>query len=189
MKFLKLGLAAVLATVCLAGYSGAWAGDGRRTLIYISPQEYAHETNLRFHFINYWFSQGEYLEPIALESLKPVLGESAMCRGNLAADLVVMLSPGMFYNPYMTTFYGKVVARAFSGSGRLIGTYQAKVERQGFLDVMPENQIKATYRAAMTEVVRQMQLDAALQPLIAQGLPESETRMPCGMVAILPQPR
>ena len=186
MNIGKSWLRLVLMMALTTGTLAAQAADAVRALVFIPPQEYAHETLLRLHFINYWFSQGEVVEPVVLQSLKPVFGETAICSGNRAADAVVMIQPYMFYNPYMTTFYGKIEARVFSGSGKLIASYKAKVEHSGYLDVLPREQIKVTYQAAMSEVVRQMQADSVLQAFMAQGVPDSETRMPCGMVAILP---
>jgi len=114
-----------------------------------------------------------------------LFAETSMCDSGGAADLIVWIKPHMFYNPHMTVFYGKIVAEVFSGSGKPLATYKAKAQRNGFLDVQPAQQIKATYRDAMREIVRKMRADTSLMALSEHGLPESETRMPCNMVAVL----
>ena len=162
------------------------AAPATRGLIYIDPQEYTHEIKLWHFYYGYWFSQGEAVEPIALAALQPLFAETAMCEGNEAGDVVVWIKPKMFYNPHMTTFYGKIMARVYSGSGKLIGQYKGEAQNTGFLDVYPEYKVQATYAAAMRKVVQQMKNDAALQGVLDKGVPESETRMPCSMVSILP---
>ncbi len=93
MKLNRFFLTTVLAFVLVTVTVAAQAAEAARALIYIGPQHYAHETLLRHYYLHYWFSQGEVLEPIALEALKPVLGKTAMCQDNSAADVVVMLTP------------------------------------------------------------------------------------------------
>ena len=178
MALLWLGL-------CNASFAAEAAPVGR-ALIYIDPQEYTHEIKLWHFYYDYWFSQGRAVEPVALDALKPLFAETAMCKGNNAADILIWIKPGMFYNPHMTTFYGKIVAKVYSGSGKPVATYKANVQHGGYLDVLPKEQVKAAYQAAMQKIVGRMQADRALQALIARGLPESETRMPCSMVAVLP---
>lgn len=178
MALLWLGL-------CNASFAAEAAPVGR-ALIYIDPQEYAHEIKLWHFYYGYWFSQGRAVEPVALDALGPLFAKTAMCEGNNAADILIWIKPGMFYNPHMTTFYGKIVAKVYSGSGKPVATYKADVQHGGFLDVMPAEQVKTTYQAAMRKIVGQMQSDTALQALIGRGLPESETRMPCSMVTVLP---
>lgn len=186
---MKLTALVWISALWLGLCGAAQAAPTGRALIYISPQEYSHEVKLGHFYYNYWFSQGKAVKPIALDALKPLFAETAMCEGNAAADVVIWIKPRMFYNPRMTTFYGKIVAQVHSGSGKPIATYTANAQRDGFLDVKPAERVRATYQAAMQEIVRQMQSDATLQALIAQGVPESETRMPCGMVTVLPPAR
>ncbi|HEY3326484.1 MAG TPA: hypothetical protein VGK14_04870 [Novimethylophilus sp.] len=174
----------MLLGLCIASFAARSAPAGR-VLVYISPQEYAHEIKLWHFYYNYWFSQGRAIEPVALDALQPMFADIAMCDGNKAADVVVWIKPHMFYNPRMTVYYGTVVADVYSGSGKPVATYKADVQHNGYLDVLPAAQINATYRAAMQEIVRQMQADNAMQALVSQGLPASETAMPCSMVTIL----
>jgi hypothetical protein len=165
--------------------SYAPAAPAGHTLVYIDPQEYEHETRLFQYYYAYWFNQGEAVEPIALDVLRPVLGDVAMCEGNQAADLVVWLKPRMFYNPKMTTYYATMEARVYSGSGGFLGIYKEEAQRSGFLDVRPAEQIARAYRMAMQKVATKLQADAAVKALVEQGLPKDKTAMPCSMVTII----
>ena len=157
-----------------------------RVLVYISPQEYTHDIKLWHFYYSYWFNQGSVIEPIALETLRPVFADVGMCSGNKASDMVVWIKPRMFYNPHMTVYYGSILANVYSGSGKFLGAYKGEAQRNGFLDVKPAQQISAAYRGALQDMVRKMQADGALQTLAMQGLAANETAMPCSMVAILP---
>lgn len=163
--------------------------DKGKALIYISPDEYEHPIKLWHFYYDYWFSQGKALEPVALETLKPGFTETGMCESNKAADVLIWLKPRMFYNPHMTRFYGNVVAHVYSGSGKHLATYQSKVERNGYLDILPATQVSTVYRMAMQDLLAQMRQDGELQKLVAEGLPQSETAMPCSMVTITPLTR
>lgn len=167
----------------------SYATPATRALIYIDPLEYTHEIKLWHFYYDYWFSQGKTVEPIALAALAPLFSESSMCEGGKAADVVVWIKPHMFYNPHMTTFYGTIVAQVYSGNGRLLGRYKAEAERRGFLDVYPLQKVQEAYTAPMQEVARLIQADVNLQAMLAQGLPASETRLPCGVVPVLPAVR
>jgi hypothetical protein len=182
MKFNKwIWLALMLPAWC----GVAHADPVKRVLVYIDPQEYNHQVKLWAFYYGYWFSRGEAVEPIAVSALKTIFPDTSMCESNLAADMVVWIKPDMFYNPHMTTYYGKVTAQFYSGSGKPIATFRAPVQHQGFLDVVPAEQIGSIYKEAMQDVIRQMQEDNAMQAFVSQGLPEGETKMPCNMVSIL----
>lgn len=154
-------------------------------LVYIDPQDYQHEIRLWHFYYSYWFNQGQAVEPIALEALRPLFAGVGTCQDGQAADVVITIKPKMFYNPHMTTFYGSIVASTYSGSGKALATYRAEVESSGFLDVMPAVKVQAVYREAMQKIVGQMRADTALMALAGKGLAEGETKMPCQMVSIL----
>lgn len=183
MKIMQWLLAAAW---MLASSGPAQAAPAGRALVLIEPEHYAYQTKLWHFYYDYWFSQGEALEPLALEALRPLFAEVGMCRSNEAADVIVWLKPRLFYNPHMTVFYATLGAQVFSGSGRLLGEYRGYAQHHGFLDVVPAQQVQAAYRLALQDLVRQMQSDAALEPLRMHGLPDAETRSPCGVVSVLP---
>jgi hypothetical protein len=174
-----------LAFMLLALCGISHADPVKRVLVYIDPQEYTHQIKLWHFYYSYWFSQGEAVEPIAVDALKTIFPDTSMCESTLAADMVIWIKPGMFYNPHMFTYYGRITARIYSGSGKPIATFREDVERQGFLDVMPAAQVGSTYKNAMQGIIRQMQEDNAMKAFVSQGVPESETKMPCSMVSIL----
>lgn len=185
MKLAKLTLS-LLATLALATPFAASAAPAGHALIYISPGQYKHEIRLWQFYYDYWYSQGKAVEPLALETIKPMFADTAMCEDNRAADAIIWVKPRMFYNPHLGMYYGAVIADAYSGSGKFIASYRADVEHSGFLDVQPATQISAIYRTALQEVVGKMQANPELASLATQGLPSNETAMPCGMVAVLP---
>jgi hypothetical protein len=171
----------------LLGMAGpAQAAPVARALVYIDPLEYEHEVMLWHFYYSYWFTQGEALQPVALETLAPLFAKVGMCEENFSADIVIWLRPRIFYNPHMTMFYGRVLAQVYSGSGKPIATLEATAQRSGWLDVVSHEQVRLTYQAVMQELVRQMQAHAQLQAAMDTTLPEAETPMPCGMVTILP---
>ncbi len=176
--------------VLLLGMAGAvQAAPASRALIYIDSQEYRHEVKLWHFYYSYWFSQGEALQPLALETLAPLFAGIGMCEEHMAADVVIWLRPRMFYNPHMTTFHGSILAQVYSGSGKPLATYRAGARHIGHLDIVPAAQVAATYRAALDELLRQMRSDTAMQAVLAAPSSAGETPMPCGMVTILPAAR
>ncbi len=184
MKTRQLLTRLVLLLLALVSMNAAAAPAGR-ALLYIDPQEYEHETRLFQYYYAYWFSQGKAVEPIALEALRKVFAEVALCEGNTAGDVVVWIKPGMFYNPKMTTYYATIEARTFSGSGDFLSSYKVEAQRGGFLDVRPEKQMTAAYRAAMQKIAEKLEADAAVKSLAEQGLSKDKTAMPCSMVTII----
>jgi len=176
-------LALTLASLSLSGtVQSAPLG---KALVYIAPQYYEHEIKLWHFYYDYWFNQGEMVEPIALNALQPLFAGADLCRGGEAADMIVTIKPQMFYNPHMSMFYGDIEAHIYSGSGKPIATYHAETQSSGFLDVKPEAKVQAVYQDTMQKIVSQMQADPALTVLATQGLPEAETKMPCEMVSVL----
>ena len=178
--FLACTLSVAVATV------QAKEADPAKMLVYISPQEYTHSVQLLHFYYGYWFSQGGAVESAAKQILGAEFGDVGMCEGNNAGNTLVWIKPSMFYNPQMTTYYGKITANVFSGSGKPLGTYVGESKRQGFIDVYPERQVEAAYKLAMQNVADKMKADQALQAAINEGLPANETRTPCAMVSVLP---
>ncbi len=160
--------------------------DPANMVIYISPQEYKHSIKLWQFYYDYWFSQGPAVEPVATHILGAEFGTVGMCEGNTAGKTLVWIKPSMFYNPHMLTFYGKITADVFSGSGKPLGVYVGESQKMGFLDVFPARQVDATYKIAMQNVADKMKADQLLQAAISKGVPANETSTPCAMVSLLP---
>ena len=160
--------------------------DPANMVIYISPQEYKYSVKLWHFYYDYWFNQGPAVEPVATQILGSEFGNVGMCEGNTAGKTLVWIKPSMFYNPHMQTFYGKITANVFTGSGKPLGVYVGESQKMGFLDVFPASQIDATYKLAMQNVAEKMKADQALQAAISKGVPANETSTPCAMVSLLP---
>lgn len=163
----------------------AGAATPARALVYLSPQLYAHEVKLWHFYYSYWFSQGEAIEPVALEEFGQAYGAAGLCTGNEAGDLVVWLKPSMFYNPHFTTYYGGVEANVYDGTGAFLGAFEGKAKRLAYLDVKTEVQVRETYRAALQDMISKMRQNVAVNTA-AQGLPAERTAAPCSVVTVLP---
>lgn len=184
----RTALGTTLLTCTLSLLSPAvQAQNVSKMLLTINPQEYTHPINLWRYYHNYWFYQGPLLEPIAVQTLNEKFAEASVCSGNQTANTLVKINPGMFYNPKMTQYYGKLNAQIYSGSGKIIATYVVEAEKSGFLEVFPDRQIAATYRLAMDKLIVKMQADVVLQQVIKDGIPAGETSLPCSMVVTLPE--
>lgn len=160
--------------------------DPAKILVYISPEEYKHPIKLWHFYYSYWFEQGELVESAATHVLGNAYGDVGMCEGNKAGNTLVWLRPSMFYNPHMRTFYGKVTAFVYSGSGKPLGTFVGESQKTGWLDVQPARSIESTYALAIENLVGKLKADPALQTVITQGIPANETLTPCSMVTVLP---
>lgn len=151
-------------------------------LVYISPQDYTLLTSVGTDSNQYTFTQAQVVQPIAIAALSPLFADTLMCDAGNESDVVIWIKPSMSFDPVATLFYGQIVAKAYSGSGRPIGTYKGNVEHSGFVDIYPDKQIASTYQAAMQKIVQQLQADSAIQALIQNGLPVSEPMMACNMI-------
>ncbi|BCM25565.1 hypothetical protein [Methyloradius palustris] len=155
-------------------------------VVYIAPAQYEHPIKLWHFYYSYWFEQGPVAEVVAEDVFGSEYGHVAMCTSNEAGNTLVWLKPSMFYNPHMTTYYGTVTASVYSGSGKPLGTFVGESQKNGFLDVATNDQIKATYKLAMQDLAAKMNANPAFQQLVKQGIPDTETRSPCTMVTMLP---
>ncbi len=163
--------------------------DSAKMLVYISPQEYTHSIKLWHYYYSYWFEQGPAVESVALELLSAEYGDVKMCEGNSTGNTLVWIKPRMYYNPQLGIFYGEVTASIYSGSGKPLGSYVGESRRRGFLDVYPALQVEAAYKVAMENLLIKIKADQALQTAINESVPADETKSPCTIVALLPQPK
>jgi hypothetical protein len=189
MDFGKFISPALLISLLGTGVAYAQEPEPADVVVYINPLEYKHPVKLWHFYYDYWYTQGPAVEAAAVDVLNAAYGKASMCDGNNIGKTLVRIVPNMFYNPHMTMFYGKLRAEIFTGSGKPLGAYVTEVQRLGFLDVAPADQIGAIYRTAMQNVVDQMKADAAVQEAIKNGVPHSETSTPCSMMAVLPSRR
>lgn len=180
-----------LLVVVLSGSGVAYAQEPEPAdvVVYINPMEYDHPIKLWHFYYDYWYTQGPAVEAAAMDVLNNTFGKASMCDDNNIGKTLVRIVPNMFYNPHMTTFYGKIRAEIFTGSGKPLGAYVTEVQKSGFLDVAPAAQVAAIYRTAMQKVVDQMKMDPAVQEAMQNGIPHSETSTPCGMMSVLPSRR
>lgn len=156
-----------------------------RMLVYINPNEYTHSAALSDFYYHYWFSQGPDIEALAMEKLGAQFGDVGMCEGYSSAETVVWIRPSIFYNPKMRTYYGKIVAEVFSGSGKSLGIFTARAERNGWIDVDTAGQIKATYTSAMKGLIEQMAASSSIRNTLDSAVASNENSVPCATVSML----
>ncbi|CAG0992581.1 hypothetical protein MTYP_02363 [Methylophilaceae bacterium] len=157
-------------------------------LVYIHPQEYTHSVKLWQYFDDYWFKQGPTVEPLATAMLAEEFGDVAMCRAGSEGKSLVWLKPRMYYNPQMKTYYGEITASAYTSEGVPVATYVGESQKQGFLDVYPQQQIETVYKMAMQNLLGKMRKDQRLKSVAAEGTPNSNAAATCAMVTALPPP-
>jgi hypothetical protein len=181
LKLFLLGLA-----ICVTGNAYADTPEPADVVVYINPMEYQHPIKLWHFYYDHWFTQGPAVEAAAMQVLNGAYGKASMCDGNNIGKTLMRIVPSMFYNPHMTTFYGKLRVEIFTGSDKPLGAYVSEVQKFGFLDVAPADQIDQVYRSAMQNIADKMKTDPAVQDAITHGVPHSETSTPCSMMSVLP---
>ena len=184
--FKKICLALFLFTLSFVVSAHDVASKPSNVAIYIQAQDYNYQLRLHHYSVGYWYSQGPMLEAAAVEVLGQDFKEVVMCDENPAsAKVLVWLRPRMFYNPQVQTFYGKVIAYAYTPDGKPLGNYVGKAETQGFLDIKPETHLQAAYQGAMQDVSAKMQADAKFQ----EALKLAPGALPCATTGLLPEPK
>lgn len=176
----------VLGALLLAPSLPALSATPVNMLIYINPQEYTHPVRLWQFYADYWFEQGPVVEPLATSALTAAYGEVAMCGASSSGRALVWLTPVMYYNPHMQTYYGQITVRAFSGSGEFMGEYVGEASKRGYIDVYPGQQVSSVYKMALQSAVDEMQKDARLQALVSDGAETVASNAACDVVAGLP---
>lgn len=192
MKKNMLKINALLLTVFLAFAQLVQAhemGDEAQptsVAIYIQAQDYNHPIRLRSYSEGHWYSQGPMLEAAAVQVLGADFKEAAMCDTNpSAAKVLVWLRPRMFYNPQMQTYYGKVLAYAYTADGKPLSSYVGKAQKFGLFGVKMDDTLKTVYEAAMQATSAKMQADSKFQ----EALKGPSTALPCATTSLLPEPK
>lgn len=184
MYFRRLAFTTVLMALPLTGQAAP-----ANMLIYIHPNEYKHPLKLWQYYSDYWFEQGPVVEPLARSMLAEAFGEIGMCGAVNEARSLVWIQPRIYYNPHMTIFYGEIRASVYTSRGEPVATYLGEAKKYGFLDVVPRSQIKAVYRAAMQNLITNMQKDPGLKTLVADGEINLDAGGACAIVPNLPPPK
>ena len=184
MYFRRLVFAAALMALPLAGQAAP-----ANMLIYIHPNEYKHPTKLWHFYYDYWLKQAPVVEPLARSMLAEAFGEVGMCGAVNEARSLVWIQPYIYYNPHMTTFYGEIRASVYTSHGEPVTTYLGEAKKHGFLDVVPRSQIEAVYRAAMQNLITNMQKDPGLRAQVENGEINREAAGACAIVPNLPPPK
>lgn len=161
-----------------------------KMLMYIQPVEYNNPIQLWHPYHGYWFHQGPVVEAQAMPKLTQVYGDVQLCESNESGRALVWLQPRMFYNPQVQLFYAKVTANAYTGVGKLIGTYEGESEVHGLLNIAVEDKIAQAYALAIDAMIAKMQADTTLQTLLdTESNVSASEPAPCSMVPLLPIPR
>lgn len=181
MERIILILLATLAFSCMAR---ATELASTSLLIYISPDEYRHESRLGLlPYYIVWARKGPALEQAAKAALQPHFSRVGMCEGSNGADAIVWLKPDLSYNPMVGTYYAKVAARFYRADGKLIGKLKATGTYGGAIgSQLSEDQVRQAYDTAMQDIAHQFAADTALQ----QAMDPNATKSPCAIVALVP---
>ena len=179
---LTLGLL-LCSTVSMAGQQPD-ASPASKMLIYISPQEYTNSVLLRHVYYQYWFEQGPQVEALAKTKFSAEFGDVAMCEGAKEGNTLVWLKPSIFYNPVARSYFGRMIAEVYSGDGKPLGTYTAKVQHPGSIDINTVGQVNAVYSATINDVVRQIAANQDLQQAMNYSTGSASHQIPCSTVAL-----
>ena len=188
-----LQLIALTALTALAGSLTAQAAPDEagklaqpKVLVYIQPVEYTHSIRLWSPYQDYWYDQGPIVEAEALPKLSANYTDVAMCEGNQSGKALIWLQPKMFYNPQVQMFYAEVLANAYTGVGKLIGTYKGESKVHGSLNLQASRWISSAYAQAIDDMLQKLQADTGLQSLLAGEGATATQPTPCSMVTLLP---
>jgi hypothetical protein len=173
-----------LACLICAEISSAQESDAS-LVIYISPDEYSHETKLGLlPYYMVWARKGPALEQAAKNAFQPHFREVTMCEGSNSGDTVVWLKSQLNYNPSVQTYYAKVAARFYRADGKFIGKLEATGTQDGLIgSQLTESQVQQIFTKAMQDISRQYAAESALHQAIDHNVAQS----PCAMVALLPR--
>lgn len=193
MKVSLIRFLAILIWLSCVNVQAADAADNPtmpKMLMYIQPVEYSNPIQLWHPYHGYWFHQGPVVEAQAMPKLTQAYGDVQLCESNESGRTLLWLQPRMFYNPQVQLFYAKITANAYTGVGKLIGTYEGESEVHGLLNIMVEDKIADAYALAVDAMIAKMQADTALQTLLdAESNVSASEAAPCSMVTLLPIPK
>lgn len=182
---MKSIIAALLLGLTLSGAAAAEEAKPN-LLLYISPNEYAHE--VRLGFIPYyivWARRGPALEQAARQALQPQFGDIGMCEGSNGGDVIAWLQPELSYNPMVATYYAKVTARFFRADGKPIGTLTSTgTSHSAIGSRLIDAYVREAFGRAMQDIATQYAADGRMQQAVDHNL----ARTPCALVALVPNP-
>ena len=164
----------------------ATATPNAKLQVYISPQDYSSAVKLWQYYADYWFYQGEVVEPIAAKSLKEAFGNVSMCKGMQTGNALMWLRPSIFYNPQMRVYYGTMTAYIFDANGKPVNRVIGESRVLGDLDVMTQQTIDKTYHLAINNLVTKLKADKAVLAALDSDLATGETYAACSSVPNLP---
>jgi len=174
----------------LLGFSlNSFADNNVKLAVHIQAQEYEHPVRLWNYAYSLWVEQGPMLEASAKKSLGQMgSGAYAMCSDKPAAsNLLVWLRPNMFYNPKMTTYYGKVQGYFYTPDGKPLLKLTGESRVYGTLSGETSKPLVATaFDAAMNDLYQQMQNNSQLQDYLQGKVQGQATLNPCSMTGLLP---
>ena len=164
----------------------ATATPNAKLQVYISPQDYSSAVKLWQYYADYWFYQGELVEPIASKSLKDAFGDVAMCKGTQTGNALMWLRPSIFYNPQMRVYYGTMTAYIYDADGKPVNQVVGESQVLGDLDVRTRQTINKTYHLAMNNLVTKLKADKAVIAALDNDLTAGGTYAACSSVPNLP---
>jgi hypothetical protein len=178
----------LLLILLLAVSTQSMADSKVKLTAYIQPNEYEYPVRLLNYAYYLWVEQGPLVESAARKTFSPMGSGFAMCSDKPEeGNLFLWLRPNVFYNPLMTTYYGKVQGYFYTADGkpllRLIGESRVNGMLSG--DVS-KPVVAAAFDAAMNDLYQQMQSNSQVQDYLQGKIKGQVTLNPCATANLLP---
>lgn len=148
-------------------------------LLLISPHDYKYSVHIGIPYYNYWFEQGQIVEPIAFKALQAKHSMLKMCTGNETASTVIRIKPYLFFNLQLSVYHSKLEATVYSGSGSELGSYVGEAQQTGAIngDASVKYNLNKVYALAMQDLMTKLKIE----PLA--GSANTQTMLPCRLIA------
>jgi len=137
--------------------------------VHIAKVYYEHPMRLTDPYEDVWHMKGPPAEKAALKTLEKQFANINMCAASKNADVVILLEPHMFYNPWLTVFYAEFIARVFINSTEPITTIKKQAQQSGDIGIQPEYYMQKSYDKAMEKVITKLKTDKAFLAALDKG--------------------
>ena len=157
--------------------------------VHIQQQDYDHPTRLWNFAESLWVEQGPFVEASAQKAFAQ-LGDHgyAMCNSKVeAANLLVWLRPNLYFNPQVSTFYGKVQGYFYTADGKPLVRITGESKSVGrLLGDQTKVQIAKLFDAATQDLYQRMQSNSQVYDYLNGKVKGMVTLNPCATAEFLP---
>lgn len=140
--------------------------------MHIGSTHYQHPVRMLHPYLDVWHMKGPLAEKAALKALQKRFANVGDC--SAPANVVLLLEPHMFYNAQLRTFYGEIIARAYTNSSEkatyenAITVIKKQAQQNGELGIKPDFYMEKAYAKAMDKVVKKLETDKAFLATLDQ---------------------